>query len=927
MNRKHVVFTVLLTALLLMFTAASAADTTELLPYANSNAWVKTDGVTICKTEYPEGLQFQMGYTGYSNGNTAEVAYNLKGEYSTFSFLIGFMSGAEADAKLTVLADGRKLADEETIPYNASRGITLQVSGVHQLIIRLTSDGSYDKKNYAIANIRAARSSAPADKEPYISDEFYDVIRTGMKYTELLTGDFTMGGRKYTNGYRMTMGYGFGVGHTNSVTLNFNNQYHRMTFETGKIMPSNPETYTRSAYLTIKADGVVVAGYDQKEMKWNDLVLPVSLNVTGVNELVISIKSDGYDKVKWGIGNIQLESDKRAHGILFDASAVTVTTAARTRDLNPRVYPSDAANKEFTIDSDSYITAMVTQNGIVCGRHKGTAIITATTKDGGHTATCKVTSKLLSTKFVPSIHGWGFGNLEVSGLDPQYKDLYQRICGDATAYAMSDSLLWDKLVDLSSLPSVAFHTLRTIMLGGLCGGLSISAALTYTGDIPFSTWSWHNASCEKPFDVDDFYASAYSSSLDMTFQEFVVASHLTQSTFDFISQEYTTKNNYQRLFDGVTNFQNTGKNPVVLKLNKSGVEHIVLPYEVFTIDKQVFMFLYEPNTMISGKYHPDIRHIVFNLDEDGNVTDWDYTTFDYSSKDTDMKVIGNLSVFASRMKKQTELGMPKGLFVTSATNFSAVSGSSTLKSSGGSYSISGKDVLPYIPAEKNSTLSGSAIMTSGGGAELTLAEGARASTAYYAQDYACIIQSAGTATVGKADSANVISVVSIPDDQISIRCNIGDLTIIAEGTVPKKATAAIDPAGSAVFTGFSDVKTTIIKDGVEQTGDQLPVPPGVSFVINEDGSITVIDSSTGVMPRACENCYNLTSVCIPTDVVAIGDYAFRNCRELETLILHDDIVYISENAFEGCSKLTITASEGSYVQKYCEKHDIPCIVN
>ena len=31
--------------------------------------------------------------------------------------------------------------------------------------------------------------------------------------------------------------------------------------------------------------------------------------------------------------------------------------------------------------------------------------------------------------------------------------------------------------------------------------------------------------------------------------------------------------------------------------------------------------------------------------------------------------------------------------------------------------------------------------------------------------------------------------------------------------------------------------------------------------------------------------------------------------------------------FEGCSKLTITASEGSYVQKYCEKHNIPCIVN
>ncbi|MCI6821736.1 MAG: DUF6273 domain-containing protein, partial [Clostridiales bacterium] len=59
--------------------------------------------------------------------------------------------------------------------------------------------------------------------------------------------------------------------------------------------------------------------------------------------------------------------------------------------LSATISPSDANNKEVTWASDNENIATVSSDGTVTAVHTGTANITVTTEDGGHTASCAVT--------------------------------------------------------------------------------------------------------------------------------------------------------------------------------------------------------------------------------------------------------------------------------------------------------------------------------------------------------------------------------------------------------------------------------------------------------------------------------------------------------------------------------------------------------
>ena len=62
-----------------------------------------------------------------------------------------------------------------------------------------------------------------------------------------------------------------------------------------------------------------------------------------------------------------------------------------TETLTATVSPKDAANKKVTWKSDKPEIATVDANGKVTAVKAGTATVTVTTRDGGKTATCKVT--------------------------------------------------------------------------------------------------------------------------------------------------------------------------------------------------------------------------------------------------------------------------------------------------------------------------------------------------------------------------------------------------------------------------------------------------------------------------------------------------------------------------------------------------------
>ncbi|MBQ8505966.1 MAG: carboxypeptidase regulatory-like domain-containing protein, partial [Clostridia bacterium] len=274
-------------------------------PFISTQAWVSGDEVEMGGVGYSNAVVFQMGYTGLSStGGIAEAVYNFQGKYSSMSFDVGFVEGSwERDAEMTITADGRVIYDKVKLKYeDIARRFTVSLSGVHQLVIHFESHG-YDKTRYAIGDISFTKSGTPS-KAVRVSKEGYDNLRYLLESAVVTKGDFTMGGYNYRDGYRMKTGYGWNEKDEAKLGLNMRGQYSTFSFDITRMPRDNSyEHYLRSATLTIEVDGVAV--YSEMPILWNDLVHPISLNVSGARQVLIKVKSSGYDILNWGIGNIQ----------------------------------------------------------------------------------------------------------------------------------------------------------------------------------------------------------------------------------------------------------------------------------------------------------------------------------------------------------------------------------------------------------------------------------------------------------------------------------------------------------------------------------------------------------------------------------------------------------------------------------------------
>lgn len=111
--------------------------------------------------------------------------------------------------------------------------------------------------------------------------------------------------------------------------------------------------------------------------------------LTGISYGSTSIVVKTNDGSKMAILNVKVTQDN-VTGITLPFESLELMVGD-TKTLTAVVTPSMALNKRVTYSTSNAEIVTITANGLITGVSTGEATITATTEDGGFTATCKVT--------------------------------------------------------------------------------------------------------------------------------------------------------------------------------------------------------------------------------------------------------------------------------------------------------------------------------------------------------------------------------------------------------------------------------------------------------------------------------------------------------------------------------------------------------
>ena len=377
----------------------------EMSEVENSDHWMseKKPYQYTDVTEYLAGQEkyFAIGGTSYDEGyvfylwnaaRTSQVLYNLKGEYDNFSFNVGHVDNTSMyTADLKIYLDGELTETIHLTPSDISKRVSIDVSGVKQLKIKMTSEeelnhyditygvynGSFIKNTYVAEEIPL--SNIVGNKEPYQTDgENTGVVRSKDKESFFMAGD------EYTDCMKM---YLWNPARSSRVYFNFGGDYESVTFLFGHI----DNTTRVPATLSIELDGETVQTITREA---DDLPTPVTVPLEGVHQMVLSLSSDvalnNYD-IYYGLGAIQLKSLGFVKGVTLDQENVTLAKENPSFKLHATIIPNDANNKNIIWSSDNEAVAKVDENGLVTAVSKGTAVITATTEEGEYKAACTVT--------------------------------------------------------------------------------------------------------------------------------------------------------------------------------------------------------------------------------------------------------------------------------------------------------------------------------------------------------------------------------------------------------------------------------------------------------------------------------------------------------------------------------------------------------
>ena len=646
-------------------------------------------------------------------------------------------------------------------------------------------------------------------------------------------------------------------------------------------------------------------------------------------------KSTGLDELVDAIQSGDSEVNIPVTGISFKNSEITLNSTEDICLINADVYPQNATNKKVVYtSSDPSILSVPSDGGFASQKGKGTVIVTATTEDGGFTATqtVNVGYNLPSTVIDKGKCGYGAywtlysdGKLYISGEGNinDFEQSYYNSSYDTPWYFYRENINTVKISnDITRIGDHAFCDCANIT------SITIQNSVTSIGYAVF-------ANCESltnitiPNSVTSIDNSAFQNCKNLTSITIPngvtsiggsVFEDCTSLTSITIPNSVTSIGNFT--FYGCTSLTSiTIPNSVTsigyaVFSNCESLTNITIPDSVTRIDNRAFQNCKSLKSITIPDSVTRIGEFTFSGCESlKSITipdgiEWICQhTFARCTSLTSVIIPDSVTgIDTSAFKDCTSLKS-----ITIPDSVTSID-SSAFKDCRSLTSIKIPDSVTSIESstfENCTSLTSIAIPNSVTSIESSAFYGCKSLTSVTIPDS---VTSIGDYTF---DYCTSLASVTIPDSVTRIGEGAFGSTSLTSITIPDSVTSI----GDYTFASCTSLTSITIPDSVTSIGEgafrdctnltSITIPNSVASIgkrafrdCTNLTSITIPDSVASIGESTFENCTSLTSITIPNSVTSICDYTFNNCKSLTIITIPDSVTSIGDYTFRNCTSLT-----------------------
>ena len=658
-------------------------------------------------------------------------------------------------------------------------------------------------------------------------------------------------------------------------------------------------------------------------------------------------KSTGLDELVDAIQSGDSEVNIPVTGISFKNSEITLNSTEDICLINADVYPQNATNKKVVYtSSDPSILSVPSDGGFASQKGKGTVIVTATTEDGGFTATqtVNVGYNLPSTVIDKGKCGdkvywtlYSYGKLYISG-EGDIEDYNVPYNYNSPWYSYRLNINTVNISNgITRIGDYAFNGLGIT-------SITIPDSVTSIGVDAFyylKTYSLERSIYINSFkkwceiDFENYYSNPMSGGSELYLNNFLIKEIK-------IPNNITNINDYT--FCGCRSLTSVTIPDSVTSIgegafrNCKSLTSITTPDSVASIGDYTFasctslksITIPDSVTSIGGEAFSGCESLTCITIPD-SITSIENYTFDYCTSLTSITIPDSVTSIGegafNKCTSLTSITIPDSItsienytfgYCTSLTSITIPDSVTSI----GEGAFRDCTNLTSIAIPDSVTSIGPAFYGCKSLTCITIPDSITSIenyTFYYCTSLTSITIPDSVTSIGEEafNKCTSLTSITIPDSVTSIgRGAFSDCTNLTSIAIPDSVTRI----GEFTFSGCESLKSITIPDSVTSIGREafsgcesltsITIPDCVTSIGNGAfygckslTSITIPDSVTSIGEGAFRNCKSLTSITTPDSVASIGDYTFASCTSLTSITIPDSVTSIGENAFYYCYSL------------------------